>query len=82
METRTPSAHAYAPGEVVAHVSDPTTSFGIVEFGDTWGANVVEHDGDTAWFEHEDIVLLTSNPGCSCGMADLGAPGHDPFPAR
>lgn len=21
-----------------------------------------------------------SNPGCSCGMADLGAPGHDPFP--
>ena len=49
---------AFAPGDIVAHVSAPATSFGLVEFGDETGANVIEHDGDIAWFEKEDIVKL------------------------
>lgn len=50
--------HTYRAGQKVAHVSDPKRVFGVVEFGDSTGANVIELDGDIAWFEAEDILPM------------------------
>ncbi len=35
-----------------------------------------DYDGEVSVIA-TDFIVDVPNPGCSCGTADLGAPGHD-----
>ena len=49
----------YENGDLVAHVNRPDDLLGVVDFIRGNGVNVVEVDGDEAWFHNEDILPHT-----------------------
>jgi hypothetical protein len=50
----------FTTGQTVSHINTPSQLLGTVEFGDETGANVIEPDGDTAWFVAADILPFTA----------------------
>lgn len=66
------SAARFTAGQRVTVSGSP----GTVEFADEHGANVIEDDGDVAYFFSEDIVAASGPcPRCGGGIPNNATPG-------